>query len=137
MDAVGLLGPSTVAEIAQFLGRSRRGLYYHVRVLQDCGLLVEEPSAGGAARYDVPGRPLSVRFDPGTSRTRQAVVALARSRFRSALRGFVRGCRPELAVTDGAHRNFWVTHWKSWLSNDELAEVNCSLGSSSCFSTRG
>jgi hypothetical protein len=128
MDAVGLLGPSTVAEIAQFLGRSRHGLYYHVRVLQECGLLLEEPSTGGAARYDVPGRPLSVRFDIGTARTRQAVVALARSRLRSALRGFVRGCRPELAVADGAHRNLWVTHWKGWLSDDELAEVNVLFG---------
>jgi hypothetical protein len=135
IDAVGLLGPCTVSALGSFLGRSRHALYYHVRALLDVGLLIEAESGSGtsasgserAARYDLPGRPLVVRYDLGTPRTRRAVVALARSRLRSAARGFERGCDPALAVTDGPRRNLWVAHWKGWLSEAELEEANALL----------
>jgi predicted transcriptional regulator len=129
VDAVGFLGPSTVPEIAAFLGRSRHSLYYHVRALLEAGLLVEEAAAarGKGARYDLPGRPLVVRYDLATPGARRAVAALARSRLRSGARGFVRGSRPELAVTEGPRRNLWVTHWKGWLSDEELEEANALL----------
>jgi predicted transcriptional regulator len=65
IDAVGFLGSCTVAELARFVGRSRHALYYHVRALRDCGLLLETHHSGEGkrttARYDLPGRPLSVR----------------------------------------------------------------------------
>ena len=128
IDAVGLIGPCTVPELAEFLGRSRHALYYHVRALRDCGLLLETRHAGDGAkttsRYDVPGRPLSVRYDLSTERSRRAVIALARSRLRSAARGFLRACHRDLATTEGPRRNLWVAHWKGWLSARELAEFN-------------
>ena len=131
VDAFGLLGPCSVATIAQFLGRTRHALYYHVRALEKAGLLVVSTPApkSTATHYDVPGRPLSVRFDVSTPRTRRAVIALARSRLRSAGRGFVRGCDPAIAVTQGARRNLWATHWKGWLSDKELEEANALLAS--------
>ena len=131
VDAVGVLGPCTITELARFVGRSRNALYYHVNVLRDCGLLVESRRSGqgkkATAYYDVPGRPMIVRFNLSTERTRQAVVALARIRLRSAARGFVRACRPELATVEGPNRNLWVTRWKGWLSNRELQEANIHL----------
>jgi len=131
VDAVGLLGPCSVPELAAFLGRSRHSLYYHVRALTECGLLLETApagEAGGAARYDVPGRPVVVRYDLGSARTRRAVVALARNRLNSAARGFVRACHPDVAVTEGPRRNLWVAHWKCWLSDAELEEANALFG---------
>jgi predicted transcriptional regulator len=131
VDAVGVLGPCTITELARFVGRSRNALYYHVKVLRDCGLLVESRRSGqgkkATAYYDVPGRPMIVRFNLSTERTRQAVVALARIRMRSAARGFVRACRPDLATVEGPNRNLWVTRWKGWLSNRELEEANTHL----------
>lgn len=128
IDAVGLIGPCTVPELARFLGRSRHVLYYHVRALQACGLLLKSRQSGGGTKstssYDIPGRPLSVHFDLGTQRTRRAVVALARSRLNSAMRGFLRACDPDVGITDGPRRNLWVTHWKGHLSARELAEFN-------------
>jgi DNA-binding transcriptional ArsR family regulator len=128
IDAVGLIGPCTAPELARFLGRSRHALYYHLRALRDCGLLIESRHSGEGrkttSRYDVPGRPLSVRYDLSTERSRQAVIALARSRLRSAARGFLRACRRDLATTEGPRRNLWVAHWKGWLSPSELAEFN-------------
>lgn len=131
IDAVGLIGPCTVPELARFLGRSRHVLYYHVRALQACGLLLKTQQSGGGRKstgsYDIPGRPLSVHFDLGTARTRRAVKALARSRLNSAMRGFLRACHPDVSITDGPGRNLWVTHWKGHLSARELAEFNRQL----------
>lgn len=131
VDAVGVLGPCTITELARFVGRSRNALYYHVKALRDCGLLLESRRSGqgkkATAYYDVPGRPMVVRFDLGTRRTRKAVIALARIRLRSAARGFVRACRPDVATVEGPTRNLWVTRWKGWLSNRELEEANTHL----------
>jgi DNA-binding transcriptional ArsR family regulator len=131
IDAVGLIGPCTVTDLACFVGRSRHALYYHVRALRDCGLLLETHHSGEGrrttARYDLPGRPLSVRYDLNTERARRAVITLARTRLRSAARGFVRACRPDAATVDGPRRNLWVARWKGWLSDRELEEANTHL----------
>ena len=128
IDAVGLIGPCGVTDLARYLGRPRHALYYHVRALRDCGLLLETRHSGEGkkttARYDLPGRPLSVRYDLSSERTRQAVIRLVRSRLRSAMGGFVRACDPEIAVTEGPRRNLWVARWKGWLSDRELEEAN-------------
>jgi DNA-binding transcriptional ArsR family regulator len=128
IDAIGLLGPSTVPDLAQFLGRSRNALYYHVRALRDAGLLIETRQSGrgtkATSQYDVPGRPLTVRYDLRTERARRAVIAIVRSRLQSASRGFLKASRSNLAVTEGPRRNLWVAHWKGWLSPAELQEFN-------------
>jgi biotin operon repressor len=128
IDAVAVLGPCTVPDIAQFLGRSRNALYYHVRALRDCGLLVEsEVQREGVRRtsqYDLPGRPLIVKYNLTTPRSRRAVMKLGRLRFRSGERGFVRACQRGDAVVEGPHRNLWVAHWKGWLTDEDLEEAN-------------
>ncbi len=128
IDAVAAIGPCTVPELARFVGRSRHALYYHVQALRDGGLLVESHHSGEGkkttARYDLPGRPLVVRYDLGSERARRAVIALARTRLRSAARGFVRACRPDVAKTHGRRRNLWVGRWKGWLSERELEQAN-------------
>ena len=128
IDAVAILGPCTVPDIAQFLGRSRNALYYHVRALRDSGLLVEsEVQREGVKRtsqYDLPGRPLIVKYNLTTPRSRRAVMKLGRLRFRSGERGFVRACQRDDAVVEGSHRNLWVAHWKGWLTDEDLEEAN-------------
>jgi len=126
IDAVSLIGPCTVTEMSRFLGRSRHALYYHVRAMRRVGLLLETQASSrrAVAQYDLPGRPFSVQYDLTTPGIRRAVIALAHIRLRSAARGFVRACDAKLATTHGARRNLWVTHWKGWLSDQELEEVN-------------
>jgi DNA-binding transcriptional ArsR family regulator len=128
VDVVALIGPCNITELAVALGRSRNSLYYHVRALRDCGLLLETRRSGEGkkttAYYDPPGRPLAVHFDLSTKERKQAVVALARARIRSAARGFERACRPGEVQVDGSHRNLWATHLKGWLSAEELKEAN-------------
>ncbi len=128
IDAIAVLGPSTVPDIARFLGRSHNSLYYHVRALRDCGLLLESAVQREGVRrtsqYDLPGRPLIVKYNLSTPRSRRAVMKLGRIRFRSGERGFVRACKPEHAVVEGPHRNLWASHWNGWLTDKDLEEVN-------------
>jgi predicted transcriptional regulator len=131
VDVVGLVGPCSITELAGALGRSRNSLYYHVRALRDSGLLVETHRSGEGkkttAYYDLPGRPLAVHFDLSTKERKQAVVALARARIRSAARGFERACRPGVVTVDGPRRNLWATRLKGWLSDKALEEANALL----------
>jgi hypothetical protein len=103
-------------------------LYYHVRALPDAGLLLETHRSGEGIRitayYDVPGRPLSVRFDLSTPSRPRAVLTLARTRIRSAARGFERACKPGVVTLEGPRRDLRVTHLKGWLSDKELEETN-------------
>ena len=128
IDAIGVIGPCTVPELGRFVGRSRHALYYHVRVLRNCGLLLETHHSGEGkrttARYDLPGRPLHVRYDLTSKRGKRAVIQLARTRLRSATRGFVRACAMKNVVVSGPHRNLWVARWKGWMSIQELAVAN-------------
>jgi DNA-binding transcriptional ArsR family regulator len=127
-DAVALIGPCSISELARALRRSRHSLYYHVNALRDAGVLVETHRSGEGTRttayYDVPGRPFSVSFDLGDEARRQAVLSLARARMRTAIRGFERACRPDAATVEGPRRDLWATHLKGWLSPEDLEEAN-------------
>jgi predicted transcriptional regulator len=128
IDAIVLIGPCTVPQLATFLGRSRHSLYYHLKALRKCGLLLESKKdsqrKGNGVLYDVPGRPFVVQYELASVGERQAVIALGKSRFRSGTRGFIRACHSSLAVTKGPKRNLWASHWKGWLSDGELTKVN-------------
>jgi DNA-binding transcriptional ArsR family regulator len=132
VDAVALIGPCRISQLARALRRSRHSLYYHVRALRDCGLLVEARRTGEGARptayYDTPGRPFSVSFDISAESRRQAVLSLAASRMRTAVRGFERACQPGIATVEGPRRDLWATHLKGWLSESEVEEANRLLG---------
>ncbi len=79
------------------------------------------------ARYDLPGRPVLVRYDLSTLRARRAVIALGQTRLRAAARDFARACRPDVAVVEGARRNLWAAHWQGWLTDAELEQANAHL----------
>jgi DNA-binding transcriptional ArsR family regulator len=128
IDVVALIGPCRITELASVVGRSRNSLYYHVRALRDAGLLLETHRSGEGTKttayYDVPGRPLSVRFDLSTPSRRRAVLALARTRIRCGARGFEQACKPGAVTLEGPRRDLRVTHLKGWLSDQELEETN-------------
>jgi len=128
IDAVVLIGPCSVSELARQLGRPRHALYYHVRVLRDCGLLLETTRAVAGARhtafYDVPGRPVSVCFDLSTPSRRRAVTTLIRARLRTALKEVARACACAATVAHGPRRELWATHVNGWLSTSDLEKVN-------------
>jgi DNA-binding transcriptional ArsR family regulator len=128
VDAVGLLGPCSAGPLASFLGKSRHALYYHLKALTAVGLLKLMKAPGRTKKevaiYDLPGRPFLVHYDLKEKRSRGAVIALGKTRFRTAARGFTRACDSGNAVTKGPRRNLWVAHWNGWLNETELEEIN-------------
>lgn len=131
LDAVAANGPCTVTWLGAFLGRKPDSLYHHVRVLRRVGLLVEtlSPNSQGRATavYDVPGRPIFLRYELGDPRKVRAVTAYASSALRIAHRRFAQGFKSDHAVVRGPARNLWAARWRGWLTLTELRKANVLL----------
>ncbi len=131
LDAVAANGPCTVMWLGGFLGRKPDSLYHHVRVLRRVGLLLETLSTNSQGRatavYDVPGRPMFLRYELGDPRKVRAVTAYAGSALRIAHRRFAQGFKSDYAVARGPARNLWAARWRGWLTPAELRKANVLL----------
>lgn len=128
IDALVAAGPCSIAELAAHTGRAPDSLYHHIRVLKKAGLILErDPRKSGrhvAAIYDLPGRPVLIRYASAQPRALNAVVASA---LRLGLRDFHRALADRHAVTDGPARNLWGGRVKGWVGPDDIVEMNTLL----------
>ena len=128
IDTIAQIGPCTISELARAIGRPRNALYYGVKALRDCGLLVETcrsiARAKTTAVYDVAARPMAVNFSVDTPQRRAAVNSLAEARLKHAIKGFKRASSATGLRTSGPARNLLATRVKGWLSESGLMEVN-------------
>lgn len=126
VDAVAAAGPSTIAQIAEWLGRRPDSLYYHIAALVEAGLLVEAGRRRTGRRfgavYDVPGRPMSIR-DEGSIGA-GPVIKVVRAALRLADRDFRRALENGSAVMEGPARNVRGGRVKGWMDAKDLAEAN-------------
>lgn len=128
VDAVAASGPCSIAMLATQLGRPASGLYHHVRALARAGLLVslDSPrrSAGRPASwYDVPGRPMRIRYAPGVAATRRPMTRVVGAMTRLAARQFADGYRPGIRVS-GPARELWASRAEAWLTPTQLRHAN-------------
>jgi len=76
-------GPSTVFELARRMGRSADSLYYHVRRLQEVGVLARTGTRNGGRReegvFGLSGEPLTVTVESAGEGAAEAVLESARS----------------------------------------------------------
>jgi predicted transcriptional regulator len=81
-------GPSTVFELARRMGRSADSLYYHVRRLQEVGVLARTGTRNGGRReegvFGLAGEPLTVTVESAGDGAAEAVLEAARSMLRDA-----------------------------------------------------
>lgn len=81
-------GPSTVFELARRMGRSADSLYYHVRRLQEVGVLARSGTRTGGRReegiFALAGEPLTVTVESAGDGAAEAVLESARSVLRDA-----------------------------------------------------
>jgi predicted ArsR family transcriptional regulator len=128
VDILASAGPATAPEIARSLGRRPDGLYFHLRLLSRVGLLKvgTRPNSSGrvVATYDVPGRPLRIRYDLSDRGGSRAVSRVAASMLRTASRSFARAAAKGDARVAGPRRELWAARTRGWLTEEGLEEVN-------------
>jgi DNA-binding transcriptional ArsR family regulator len=125
VDALEAVGSCSVATLASILDRPNDRLYYHLRILEKHGLVVERPGTGrrAAVRYDLAGRPMRLHYSPQNRENADLIGKVVGSMLRDSHRSFRRGFMPG-AVVRGARRNLWAGRVVGWLSTRDLARVN-------------
>ena len=129
IDALEVLGPAAIVTLARALGYPPDGLYYHVAALERLGLVrrVGTDPDSGAARFDVPGRPVALRYQLADRRCGRATAGVVATMVRSAQRSFQRAYAPGLAEIEGPRRNLRAGRRMAWLTPGDLEVLNRSL----------
>jgi DNA-binding transcriptional ArsR family regulator len=125
LDALSAEGPLSVADLSAVCHRPPDRLYYHVKRLLAAGLLTPAPDRDGTreARFDVAGRPMYIRYDPGNGANRRAVVGVMNGMLRAARRDFTRGFRSGVEG-HGPQRRLWVSRVEGTLTDGQIAALN-------------
>ena len=120
-------GPLSVAELSELLGKPADRLYYHVKRMVAVGLLIEgeqEPTNGRPGTlFDVPARPVMLRYQPQSPSNRKSVQGVVDGMLRAARRDFSRGFVPGVE-TEGPQRQLWAGRAEANLTPSEVAELN-------------
>lgn len=132
IDALALIGPASIAELAEDLGRAPDSLYYHVRKLEHVGLVVRRGVRGEGPReealFDVPGANMMLDTQPKGARERGHLLKLVGAALRMAERDLRSALESGRAVYRMcARRNAWGARVKGWLDAEELAQVRAHL----------
>ncbi|HSR53969.1 MAG TPA: helix-turn-helix domain-containing protein [Acidobacteriota bacterium] len=130
VDSLMAMGPSTIRDLAEMLGMSQDGLYYHMRLLTASGLVVEDTGDGGNGReavvYRLAAKEVRLDYDAGRE-ARSEICNIVGAALRTATREFTTALESERAVTEGPGRNLWGGRRKGWLSPAELERLNVLL----------
>jgi DNA-binding transcriptional ArsR family regulator len=126
VDALEVIGPATIVQLAEPLGYPPDGLYYHLRVLEQIGLVVRATpdKETQAARFDVPGRPATLVYRLDDRQQGRAMEKVVATMVRSAERSFRRAFAPGLASVEGPYRNLRAGRRIAWLTDRELRTLN-------------
>lgn len=118
-------GPTPVAGIARGVGRPADRLYYHLRRLEEAGLVVRRGGgARDAALFDVPGRPVTLRYRADDPDSVEAIRDAVGTALRSAERHFGEALGKGEVELAGPTRNLWATRARGFLTDDQLREAN-------------
>ena len=126
VDALEVMAPATIVQLARAIGYPPDGLYYHVRMLERIGLVVRtapEPDTG-AARFDLPGHPATLRYRLDDRQQGRAMVKVVGTMVRCAERSFRRAFGPNRAIAKGPYRNLRAGRRTAWLTAAELRRLN-------------
>jgi hypothetical protein len=125
VDAVAAIGPCSILDLADHLGRAADSLYFHVKKLVQVGLLLEKEKRKAGrhvwAIYSLPSRQVRIVYRQAMMGSIQRVVAGA---MRLSLREFNQSVAQAGGQFTGPNRNIWGGRTKGWLSDSELREVN-------------
>jgi DNA-binding transcriptional ArsR family regulator len=125
VDAITAIGPCSMIDLAEHLGKAPDALYFHVKKLVRVGL-VQEIDKGRSgrhvwARYAMAGRAARIKYGPAQ---RQSIGRVIAGALRLSLRDFQRGFEQPGVRWEGKRRNLWGGRLKGWVSEQDLADVN-------------
>ena len=128
VDVVTSAGPCSIARMAAALSRPPDRLYFHIRRLQAVGLLTQNGTVGNgrsaAALYDVPGRPLRIRYDRRDKGRTRAIGAVQDGALRLARRDLKRAMASPSSVVTGPLRDTWGGRSRGWLTPAQIRRLN-------------
>lgn len=126
IDTLEVIGPATIEQVAAALGYPPDGLYYHFGLLERHRLVVRRipEKKTGAARFDLPAHPATLRYRLDDRQQRAAIVKVAATMLRCAERGFRRAFAPGLATAKGPRRNLRAGRRTAWLTARDLEALN-------------
>lgn len=123
-------GEATVAELSEQLGRPADGLYYHLQLLAESGLVREGEGAAGERVFRLAGSagvPLRLAYDLADAEAAAALAAYAKGLAQVAERDFCAALTQAGVEVAGPGRQLWAARNKGWVNAAELAEANALL----------
>jgi DNA-binding transcriptional ArsR family regulator len=131
VDVLAEMGTASVAEIAATLGRPADALYFHLRALQNAGLVKQagdrERGRRREALFRTVAPELFLHYEPASRENRRAVTAIVSSMLRLGIRDFRRAFEGGDVIVAGPHRELWALRRTARLSLQQVAEVNRSI----------
>ena len=122
--------PLSTREIAERMGRPVTGMHYHVRVLEEAGLLVRAGERHEARRPEALYHPVARRFELPAGRgqdTNQAALKTVSSAFRLAERDMEAALAADSPRRDGPQRNFYAMRMPLRVRPRDLDRLNAQL----------
>lgn len=123
-------GEAPAAALAEQLGRPADGLYYHLQLLADAGLVQEQQGGSGERVFKLCGAgqgPLRLSYDLASDDARSALASYVKGLTQVAESDFKVGMTQDAAQGKGRHRQLWAARNKGWVSTAELEEANALL----------
>ncbi len=118
-------GPSSVADLAERLGRAPDSLYYHVRLLVEAGILRESRSGvRGEAVFETTSSSFRTRCDPKSLESLKTERASLGAVLRLTERTYARALERETVRTHGKRRDLDAKRIRANLSAEARLELN-------------
>ncbi len=128
VDVLSQMGTVSVAELAGALGRPADALYYHLRALQQAGLVVHAGDRSQGKRQEkllrTASPDLQLRYKTGREDNGRQITAVVSSMLRLGIRDFRSAFRSGNAKVSGPGRELWALRKTGWLKPREIASVN-------------
>ncbi len=139
IDALSVIGPCSIAELARELGRTARSLYYHIDMLREAGLVIQTGTQHTGRReealYAIPKGGFRMKTSPAGVRHgityNATVLKLAERNFREAVEN-----NWERDFPDGTS-TVYTRRQRAWLSDKAIQEIFQHLASISRIMSAG
>ena len=128
IDTLEAGGPSSAAELGALLGRAPDSLYFHLKRLEDAGLVKRSDRDIGRGRteavFEPAGRDMRLAPEAFTPAKADAMARLTGAMMRITARDLENAVVEGLANVHGKRCNYRAGRMKAWLTGAQLQDIN-------------